>query len=256
MVQSTAMCIQQPACGIVNNNNSPPVEAHATIVAAGGGDDPLDRLKPYCCELPRVPSSSGGAGGRIGKSRSRSRLVLLRRAPTSSATNLFEADLSQRLTRVGSSGVGLAAAAAVAPTAAAAATKAAVDQEHLGVDWRPRAGASAAAASDEDDDDAGLAFRIDRAHSWGGQERRVQQQQQQKEQRKLSEIIFATWFFHRPTATTNSSAQMEDEEAATAAAAEQLTTRRRSSRLTDLLLKQFSARSDFRDLNLGVPQSM
>ena len=78
----------------------------------------------------------------------------------------------------------------------------------------------------------------------------------------------STWFFHRPT--SNPAEQKEEDEGRLsgpeiAAAAsgpeegaegtEQLT-RRRSSGLKDLLLKQFTARSDFRDLNLGVPQSM
>jgi hypothetical protein len=43
---------------------------------------------------------------------------------------------------------------------------------------------------DEEEEDRGLALRIDRSCSWGGQERRLQQQQQQQqtEKKKLSEV--------------------------------------------------------------------
>ena len=60
----------------------------------------------------------------------------------------------------------------------------------------------------------------------------------------------------RTSATTCFSRAPEGTEGTEGAEGTEQLTRRRSSGLKDLLLKQFTARSDFRDLNLGVPQSM
>jgi len=152
-------------------------------ISAGGcePDDPHDHhsiftpppLLRSTPSLPKVPSSSG----RMNKSRSRNRL---RRAP-SSAINLFEADLSQRLTRI-SSGAALAdAPGTTVPECGAAASI----TDRLAVNWRPRASFSLEEEEQEKDD--GLAFRIDRSYSWGGQERQIQREE--KEKRKLSEVI-------------------------------------------------------------------
>ncbi len=131
---------------------------------------PLLRSTP---SLPKVPSS----GGRMNKSRSRNRL---RRAP-SSAINLFEADLSQRLTRIGSG----AALADTPVTTVSESGAAASITDRLAVNWRPRASFSLEEEEQEKDD--GLAFRIDRSYSWGGQERQIQREE--KDKRKLSEVI-------------------------------------------------------------------
>ncbi len=122
----------------------------------------------YQQELPKVPSSSSSRLG--GKLRSRSR-QLLRRAP-SSAINLFEADLNQRLTHIGgSSRASLAAVGATVPF---------VDEQ----DRRLHA------ARDEDDD-PGLAFRIDPVRStssFGSPQQRLQSQE--KKTKKLSEVKY------------------------------------------------------------------
>jgi hypothetical protein len=178
MVQSTALCIKPDVSGIGGG--------HVMGISAGGcePDDPHDHpsiltpsppLLRSTPSLPKVASS----GGRMSKSRSRNRL---RRAP-SSAINLFEADLSQRLTRIGS---GAALADTTVPESGAAAASI---TDRLAVNWRPRASFSLEEEEQQEKDD-GLAFRIDRSYSWGGQERQIQREE--KEKRKLSEVILDT----------------------------------------------------------------
>jgi hypothetical protein len=174
MVQSTALCIKPNVSGI---------GGHVTAFSAGGcePDDPHDHsnilaqspLLRSTPSLPKVPSS----GGRMNKSRSRNRL---RRAP-SSAINLFEADLSQRLTRIGSG----AALADTPVTTVSESGAAASITDRLAANWRPRASFSSEEEEQEKDD--GLAFKIDRSYSWGGQERQIQREE--KDKRKLSEVI-------------------------------------------------------------------
>jgi len=68
----------------------------------------------------------------------------------------------------------------------------------------------------------------------------------------LFQILFSTWFFKRPSsgpAPGQAEGGGAEEEGAEQASA-------RSSRLANLLLRQFSVRTDFRDLNISVPQSM
>ena len=181
MVQSTAICLQ-------------PVGGGASIVATAADDH--DVTVPYSHQPPPLPRNNSSSH-RLGKRRnSCSRLQFLRRTP-SSAINLFEADLNQRLTRV-SSGVGCGAdhLVGVDPVvnsgSALTGTTGAVERAaagRLSAPWRPQ--------PSEEDEDEGLAFRIDRSCSWGGQERR-HQQQQRTEKKKLSEVhtVLLRHFLH------------------------------------------------------------
>jgi hypothetical protein len=155
MVQSNAIC-----CREIDRVNISPI--------AGDPHSHPGLMAPYHQQqLPKVPSSSSRLGGKL---RSRSR-QLLRRAP-SSAINLFEADLNQRLTHIGgSSGASLAAVGATVPF---------VDEQ----DRRLH-------AVRDEDDDPGLAFRIDPVHSnssLGSPQQRLQSQE--KKTKKLSEVKY------------------------------------------------------------------
>ncbi len=76
------------------------------------------------------------------------------------------------------------------------------------------------------------------------------------------QILFSTWFFRRPASEGAGQRGRAADEVGAAEGAEQRGraaeegAEQMTSRLANLLLRQFSVRTDFRDLNISVPQSM